>query len=85
MPLPSIYEEQNVQCHVVLTEGHWQLGRAKRHGAILQKMLDKFHVDRPIRSLADFTQALTQICNAENSLSRTKGYTPELLVLGCTR
>ena len=75
-------QENNIKSHVIPPDAHWQLGRAERHGAILQRMLDKYHVDQPIQNWIDFEHALQFLCNAKNSLSRHAGYTPEILVLG---
>ena len=76
------FQEHSIRSHVIPAEAHWQLGRAERHGSILQTMLDKYHVDHPISNWQEFEIALQLLCNAKNSLSRHAGYTPEILVLG---
>ena len=48
-------------------------------------MLEKFDVDREIKTDLEFRQALRLCCQAKNSLARSKGYTPEILVLGKSR
>ena len=64
---------------------HWQNGKTERHGDILQHMLEKFDVNREIKTDLEFRQALRLCCQAKNSLARSKGYTPEILVLGKSR
>ena len=66
-------------------EAHWQLGRCERHGAILQAMLEKWQVHHPISCFSDFEMALSHNVAAKNSLSRHRGYSPEILVLGKSR
>ena len=75
-------QEHSIRSHVIPTGAHWQMGRCERHGGILLRMLDKFHVDQPIANWQDFERALQLLCNAKNSLSRHAGFTPEILVLG---
>ena len=70
-------QEHDIKSHVILTDAHWQLGRAEPHGAILQNMLSKMYVDKPFSSQKEFESVLVQ--------SRVKGYTPEILVLGKSR
>ena len=64
---------------------HWQLGRCERHGYILQTMLDKYQQNQPVVTEDEFEQALQSCCTAKNSLSRHRGYSPEILVLGKSR
>ena len=78
---------QFLQCYncrsiVIPAEAHWQLGRCERHGAILQHMLEKYEIENPIDSDETLTEALIQCTSAKNSLSRHRGYSPEILVLG---
>eukprot|EP00435_Cladocopium_sp_Y103_P036353 s892_g9.t1 len=75
----------DIQSQVIPGEAHWQLGRCERHGAILQSMLDKWQVENPIHTYADLENALQHITAAKNSLSRHRGYSPEILVLGKSR
>ena len=75
-------QEQAIQSYVIPTEAHWQLGRAERHGALLKHMISKYHEEHPIQNQQDFEQALIQLCNAKNAMSRHEGYTPEMWVLG---
>ena len=72
----------NIRLRAVAAYAHWQLGKTERHGEILQEMLRKYDHEHPIQSSEEFVKALTQCCNAKNALSRHKGYTPEILVLG---
>ena len=48
-------------------------------------MLYKYDHDQPVNSAEEFQQALRHCCQAKNKLSRVKGYTPEILVLGKRR
>ncbi len=75
----------NAQSTVIPAEAHWQMGKCERHGAILQAMLNKYQVEHPIVCDQDFDIALSQITSAKNSLSRHRGYSPEILVLGKSR
>ena len=78
-------QSQDIRSFVIPTDAHWQLGRAERHGSVLKHMLDKYHVDQPIRDFQDFENGLQVLCNAKNSMSRHAGYTPEILVFGKSR
>ena len=70
---------------IVPAESHWQMGRGERHGGILQRMLDKYQIDHAICNEQDLKEALIHCTAAKNSLSRHKGYSPEILVLGKSR
>ena len=78
----QIAQGHDIHLRVVAAYAHWQLGKTERHGDILQHMLQKYDVDQPVENDTQFKDALLQCCNAKNSLSRVKGYTPEILVLG---
>ena len=78
-------QANDVKATIVPAESHWQMGRGERHGAIIQRMLDKYQVDHAISSEQDLKEALSQCTMAKNSLSRHKGYSPEILVLGKSR
>ena len=78
----TFLQSHNIQHRMIATDAHWQLGRAERHGGILQTMLSKYEAERPITDLASFQEALEACCTAKNQLSRVYGYTPEILVLG---
>ena len=78
----QLAQEQNIHLRVVAAYAHWQMGKTERHGDIVQHMLMKYDHDRPILNEAMFRQVLTQCFVAKNSLARSKGYTPEILVLG---
>eukprot|EP00435_Cladocopium_sp_Y103_P029622 s3705_g7.t1 len=75
----------NIHLRVIAAFAHWQNGKTERHGDILQHMLEKFDVDQPISNDLEFRQALRLCCQAKNSMARSKGYTPEILVLGKSR
>ena len=75
-------QSHNCRSIVIPAEAHWQLGRCERHGSILQHMLEKYEIDYPIDSDDKMTEALVQCTAAKNSLSRYRGYSPEILVLG---
>eukprot|EP00435_Cladocopium_sp_Y103_P019613 s385_g4.t1 len=75
----------DIRCRVIPAESHWQLSRCERHGGIIQSMLDKWQLQYPITSYDDFEVGLTYCTSAKNSLSRHRGYSPEILVLGKSR
>eukprot|EP00435_Cladocopium_sp_Y103_P017306 s4178_g4.t1 len=75
-------QSQDTHLRVVAAYAHWQMGKTERHGEIIQQMLAKYDHDQPIENAEDFQHALRHCCQAKNSLSRVKGYTPEILVLG---
>ena len=75
-------QSQNICSRMIATDARWQLGRAERHGGILQSMLAKYEAERAIEDLKRFQEALEACCLAKNQLSRVYGYTPEILVLG---
>ena len=78
-------QSQDIKLHVIPGEAHWQMGKCERHGAFLQTMLNKYQSEHPIDSAEEFDKALIQLVNAKNSLSRHRGYSPEILVLGKSR
>ncbi len=78
-------QSNDIKATIVPAESHWQMGRGERHGAIIQRMLDKYQIDHNMMSEQDLKEALTQCTMAKNSLSRHKGYSPEILVLGKSR
>ena len=55
------------------------MGKVEGHGEILQHMLERFEQDVIIDNDDQFKDALHHLCNAKNALSRTKGYSPEIL------
>ena len=74
-----------IRTYVIPAEAHWQLGKCERHGAILQGMLDKYQADHNVNCLEEFRDALLNCISAKNSLSRHRGFSPEILVLGKSR
>ena len=75
-------QDHAIQSYAIPTEAHWQLGRAERHGATFMRMIDKYHLERPICDQDDFSQRLIHLRHAKNRMSRHEGYTSELWVLG---
>jgi len=75
----------DIRSSTIPAEAHWQLGRCERHGAVLQAMLDKWQVQYPINTFSEFETAISHNIAAKNSLSRHRGYSPEILVLGKSR
>ena len=71
-------QSQDTHLRVVAAYAHWQMGKTERHGEIIQQMLRKFDHDQSIETAEDFQQAIRQCCQAKNSLSRVKGYTPKI-------
>ena len=74
-----------IRTFVIPAEAHWQLGKCERHGAILQSMLDKYQADHDVNNSEEFLDALQHCVSAKNSLSRHRGFSPEILVLGKSR
>eukprot|EP00435_Cladocopium_sp_Y103_P033655 s328_g8.t1 len=81
----NLMQGMDTALRVIAGYAHWQLGKTERHGDIIQHMLDRFDQDHAIENEDQFKQGLRHVCNAKNALSRTKGYTPEILVLGKSR
>ena len=78
----QLAQQQNIHLRVVAAYAHWQMGKTERHGDILQHILVKYDHEHAIETEVQFKHALNHACNAKNSLARSKGYTPEILVLG---
>jgi len=81
----QLAQRENIHLRVVAPYAHWQLGKTERHGDILQDMLQKMDHESSLDSAEQFKLALHQCCSAKNALARSKGYTPEILVLGKSR
>ena len=81
----NFLQSHGIRSRVIAKEAHFQLGRCERHGGILQEMLRKLDHESPIESPEQLQQALNHSCSAKNSLSRCRGYTPEIIVLGRSR
>lgn len=75
----------DIRSSTIPAEAHWQLGCCERHGAVLQSMLDQWQIQYPINCFSEFEVAISQNIAAKNSLSRHRGYSPEILVLGKSR
>ncbi len=78
-------QQFDIRCTVIPAEAHWQMGKCERHGAILQHMMNKYQIDHTISNDEEFCDALVHCTAAKNSLSRHRGYSPEILVLGKSR
>eukprot|EP00435_Cladocopium_sp_Y103_P060955 s399_g22.t1 len=81
----AFLQSHDVQSIIIPAEAHWQLGKCERHGAIPQDMLNKAQKDFPISNQSDLDNMLRQCTAAKNSLSRYRGYSPDILVLGKSR
>ena len=75
-------QQHNIKLIPTAPEAHAQHGKAERHGAVLQHMLDKFDIEHPIENYQDLQRALFWCVQAKNANSLRKGYAPEVLVLG---
>ena len=75
-------QQHNIKLITTAPEDHAQHGKAERHGAVLQHMLDKFDTEHPIENYQDLQRALFWCVQAKNANSLRKGYAPEVLVLG---
>ena len=78
-------QSHDIRLNMTAVDSHWQLGRTEAHGGVLKRMLTRMDVEKPIRDLGEFREALTQAVCAKNTLSRINGYTPEQAVLGIAR
>ena len=78
----TFLQEHNIKATTISPEAHFQNGKAERHGAILQNMLNKFHTEHPITTYAQFQQAVWWCVQSKNACSLKKGFAPEVLVLG---
>ena len=72
----------DVRIKMTAAEAHWQLGRVEIHGGVLNRMMDRMDSEHPVTSPDKFEKMLMLACNAKNSLSRIRGYSPEQAVLG---
>ena len=81
----AFLQSHDIQSVIIPAEAHWQMEKCERHGAILQDMLNKAQKDLPITTREDLEKMLCQCTAAKNSLSRCRGYSPEILVLGKSR
>lgn len=75
-------QSHNIRLTTISPEAHFQNGKSERHGAILQKMLDKMDSENPISSYQDLQKCLWFCTQAKNSCGLRKGFAPETLVLG---
>lgn len=78
-------QSYDTKSRVIPAEARWQLGKAERHGAIIQDMLTKYQHDHTISSESEFELGLSHCIAAKNSLARHRGYAPEILFLGKSR
>ena len=75
-------QAHNIKLTTISPEAHFQNGKSERHGAILERMLDKFDMEHPIASYQDLQRTLWFCNQAKNSCGLRKGFSPETLVLG---
>ena len=75
-------QKYNVKLITTAPEAHYQHGKAERHGAILQQMLQAYDREHPVETYQDLQRALFWCTQAKNANSIRKGYAPEVLVLG---
>ena len=76
------YTVQTMNIRHFITAEAWQKGRIERHGAIVKSMLDRTDAEKPIESMDEFEKCLHVCIQAENSLAKIRGFSPEQLVLG---
>ena len=69
----------------IVSAAPWQRGRIERHGGVIKEMLSRIDKDKPIGNEKQFDMALNQCFQAKNSLTITKGFSPEQAVLGRSR
>lgn len=62
-------QQNNIRINTTSPEAHHQNGKAERHGQVLQRMLDKYHVEHPITDYAGLQQALSFCTQAKNASS----------------
>ena len=73
-------QSHNIRLTTISPEAHFQNGKSERHGAILQRMLDKMDSEHPISSYQDLQKCLWFCTQAKNSCGLRKGFAPETLV-----
>lgn len=78
----NFLQKYNIRCHTVAPDAHWQNGRAERHGAVLEDMIQRVDKEFPILNYSDLQRQLWHIVQAKNSCSLRKGFSPETLVFG---
>ena len=75
-------QQYGIKCVTTVPDAHWQNGRAERHGAILEDMLQKIDREFPINSYSQLQRCLWHATQAKNASSLRKGFSPEILVFG---
>lgn len=75
-------QQYGIKCTTTVPDAHWQNGRAERHGAILEEMLQKIDREFPINSYSQLQRCLWRATQAKNANSLRKGFSPEILVFG---
>ena len=75
-------QAMDVKTKLSAGDAHWQLGRTEIHGHIIKDMMTAMDVDKAIITEEEFDEALRECFTAKNALSRHRGYSPELAVLG---
>ena len=54
----SFLQSQSITCTTIAPRAHWQNGKSERHGAILEHMIRKYDMEKPIRGYHDLRAAL---------------------------
>ena len=78
----SFLQSAGIRCTTIAPRAHWQSGKIERHGQTLEVMLRKYDIEHGISDSRDMSQALWHSCQAKNSLSLCRGFSPETIVLG---
>ena len=78
----NFLQQYNIRAVTTAPEAHWQNGRAERHGAIVETMLQKIDCEFPISSYSHLQRCLWHVMQAKNACSLRRGYSPEMLVFG---
>ena len=78
----NFLQQYNIRAVTTAPEAHWQNGRAERHGAIIESMLQKIDCEYPIASYSHLQRCLWHVMQAKNACSLRRGYSPEMLVFG---
>ena len=78
----NFLQQYNIRSITVAPEAHWQNGRAERHGAVLETMLQKLDCEFPIDSYNQLQKCLWHVMQAKNACSLRRGFSPEVLVFG---
>ena len=78
----TFLQAAGIRCTTIAPRAHWQSGKIERHGQTLEAMLRKYELEHGIGDSQELQQALWHSCQAKNSLSICRGFSPETIVLG---